>query len=64
MKCNVGGIDRVLRILIGAVVLGAGVYLNSWWGAIGAIPLFTGLVGWCPAYMPLNISSCKINEEE
>lgn len=64
MKCNVGGIDRILRIVVGILIIGAGVYLNNWWGAVGAVPLFTGLIGWCPAYIPLGISSCKVCESE
>ena len=54
MKTNVGGIDRVLRIILGVIMISAGVYLHSWWGAIGAIPLLTGLIRWCPLYMPLQ----------
>ena len=58
MKYNVGGIDRILRILIGLVIIGIGVYFQNWWGAIGVVPLFTGIVGWCPAYLPFSFSSC------
>ncbi|MCU7931262.1 MAG: DUF2892 domain-containing protein [Candidatus Thiodiazotropha sp. (ex Codakia rugifera)] len=61
MKHNVGGIDRTLRIIIGLVVIGGGVYAQNWWGAIGLIPLLTGVIGWCPAYLPFGLSSCKIN---
>ncbi len=59
MKSNVGGIDRILRILVGLAVIGWGVYAQNWWGAVGIIPLFTGAIGWCPAYMPLGLSSKK-----
>ncbi|MCM8922019.1 MAG: DUF2892 domain-containing protein, partial [Candidatus Thiodiazotropha sp.] len=31
------------------------------WGAIGLIPLLTGVIGWCPAYLPFGLSSCKID---
>ena len=50
MKHNVGGIDRVLRIVLGLAIIGAGVIYASWWGAIGAVLLVTGLIGWCPPY--------------
>lgn len=58
MKTNVGGIDRVLRIILGVVMISAGVYLHNWWGVIGAVPLLTGLIRWCPLYMPFGLSSC------
>ncbi|MFT6928066.1 MAG: hypothetical protein ACJAZP_003714 [Psychromonas sp.] len=58
MKHNVGSLDRSLRIIVGLVVIAAGVYFQSWWGAVGLIPLLTGSIGWCPAYLPFGISSC------
>jgi len=48
----------VLRIVIGLAVIGLGLMYQNWWGAIGAIPLLTGILGWCPAYVPLGFSSC------
>ncbi|WP_319823061.1 YgaP family membrane protein [Mangrovitalea sediminis] len=59
MKCNVGKTDRTLRVVVGIVIVAAGVYFQSWWGAIGVIPIFTGATGWCPAYLPFGISTCK-----
>ena len=60
MKCNVGRTDRIIRVILGAGIIAAGVYYQSWWGAIGVIPLFTAAIGWCPVYLPFNIStSCK-----
>ncbi len=59
MKHNVGGIDRILRIIVGLAVIGWGIYAQNWWGAIGIIPLFTGAIGWCPAYLPFGLSSNK-----
>jgi hypothetical protein len=35
------------------------VVYQSWWGAAGAIPLLTALAGFCPAYLPFGISTCK-----
>ncbi|MCB1868546.1 MAG: DUF2892 domain-containing protein [Gammaproteobacteria bacterium] len=60
MKHNVGGIDRALRIIVGLVIIGWGIYAQSWWGAIGLVPLLTGLIGWCPAYLPFGLNSCKM----
>lgn len=62
MKANVGGMDRTLRIVAGFVVIGAGLYFKSWWGAIGLVPLFTGIFGYCPAYLPFGWSSCPAKD--
>ncbi len=59
MKQNVGSTDRTLRVIAGIVIIAAGAYLGSWWGAIGAVPLLTAALGWCPAYVPFGISSCR-----
>ncbi len=59
MNCNVGKTDKVIRLILGAVIIAAGVYYNSWWGAIGIVPIVTALIGWCPAYLPFGISTCK-----
>lgn len=59
MKCNVGKADRIIRVIVGAGIIAIGVYLKSWWGAIGVIPIITAAIGWCPAYLPFGISSCK-----
>jgi len=59
MTSNVGGIDRILRIVAGIVLI-ALVFVGPQtpWGWIGIVPLATGLLGWCPAYVPFGISSC------
>ena len=50
MTKNVGTVDKVIRIVAGLAIIGAGVYYQNWWGAIGLVPLLTALIGWCPAY--------------
>lgn len=61
MKANVGGVDRVLRIVLGLVLLGlAATGTVGWWGWLGIVPLATGLVGWCPPYAIFGISTCKM----
>ncbi len=57
MTCNVGGADRVFRIVGGLVVLGWGLYDRTWLGLIGLVPLLTGLFRYCPLYVPLKIDS-------
>lgn len=59
MKCNVGKTDQSLRMIAGVGMIALGLAVQSWWGALGIIPLFTGIVRWCPAYVPLKISTNK-----
>ncbi|WP_225027135.1 YgaP family membrane protein [Xinfangfangia pollutisoli] len=64
-KTNVGGIDRVLRIVIGLALIvwfvfdhGAGPW--HWAKLIGLVPLLTGLFGTCPLYSLLGLSTCPM----
>ncbi|WJW76077.1 DUF2892 domain-containing protein [Thiohalobacter sp. IOR34] len=60
MSCNVGGIDRALRIIIGlALVAIVFVGPQTPWGWLGLIPLITGLIGFCPLYTLLGVKTCK-----
>lgn len=59
MKCNVGKTDRLLRIIIGLVILVIGYINSSWWGLIGLIPLLTGLFRWCPLYKLFKVNTDK-----
>mgnify|MGYP000411593365 FL=1 len=56
---NVGSVDRVIRLVLGLVIIGVGYYYQSWWGAIGIVPIFTALIGWCPAYLHFGIITCS-----
>jgi hypothetical protein len=61
MKANVGGIDRVLRIVVGLAVLSLIFVLpepTRWWGLIGIVPLATGLVRFCPLYALTGVNTC------
>ncbi len=64
MKHNVGGIDRTLRLVVGLGLIVWGVATQNMWGLVGIIPLFTAAIGWCPAYLPFGLSSCKVKEQE
>lgn len=60
MKANVGGLDRIARIAAGLVLIGlAATGTVGVWGWIGVVPLATGSLGWCPAYLPFGLSTCK-----
>lgn len=57
---NVGTTDRILRIILGLVLIGLtlGGQIGAW-GWIGLVPLATAFVRFCPAYALLGLSSCK-----
>jgi len=59
MQCNIGKTDRTIRLIAGVAIIAAGLYYQSWWGAIGMIPLLTGAFRWCPPYQLLGISTDK-----
>ena len=59
MKKNLGAGDRGLRISLGVFILLVGLALRSPWGLVGLVPLLTGMVGFCPAYCPLKITTCR-----
>ncbi|MES9900785.1 MAG: DUF2892 domain-containing protein [Sedimenticola sp.] len=61
MKKNVGGIDRIVRVVVGLGLIGWGVATGNVWGAVGIVPLFTAAIGWCPAYLPFGIKTCKMD---
>ena len=59
---NVGGVDRILRIVLGLVLVAVGFVVMSGTagtivGLVGFIPLATGLLGWCPLYLPFRFST-------
>ena len=61
---NVGGFDRIFRIVAGIVLIAVGFFFMSGVagtvvGIIGFIPLVTGLIGWCPLYAPFKFSTRK-----
>lgn len=61
MKTNVGGIDRVLRLVAGIVLITlAATNTVGLWGWLGVVPLLTGLVGFCPLYTLLGFSTCPL----
>lgn len=61
MKANVGGFDKVLRIVLGLVLIAlAATHTVGWWGYLGVVPLLTGVFNRCALYSILGIStSCK-----
>lgn len=61
MKANVGDVDRIIRIVGGLVILSVFFLAEGnmrWLGLIGLVPLATGLLRWCPAYVLLGMNTC------
>jgi len=61
---NVGGIDRIIRIIAGLFLISL-VFVgdqiigqNVVWGWIGVVPLVTGIFRFCPAYLPFGFTTC------
>jgi len=64
VKTNEGGIDRILRIVAGLMLLGLTLtgYIGVW-GWIGVVPLATGALGWCPLYSVLGLNTCPMKSK-
>ena len=64
MRCNVGGVERSIRIGAGLLALGIGVFAglsSAVSGAVllvGVILLLTGVVGYCPLFTLLGVNTC------
>ncbi|MDD2923747.1 DUF2892 domain-containing protein [Rhodoferax sp.] len=59
MTSNVGGIDRILRIVVGLILIGLTLTGNiGLWGWLGIVPLATGAIGWCALYPILGLNTC------
>jgi hypothetical protein len=66
MKVNVGGIDRILRIVVGLGLLALVFVLEGnarYWGLVGLLPLATGLFRFCPAYGLFGLSTCPMEHK-
>ena len=59
MNSNVGGMDRVVRVVAGAVLIALTLMGTiGVWGWIGLVPIITGALGFCPLYTVLGFSTC------
>ncbi len=64
MKTNVGGIDRILRVVLGLVLIGLTLSgAIGVWGWIGIVPLATGLLKTCPLYSILGFNTCAVKNK-
>ncbi len=63
MKINVGGIDRALRVIVGGILVAlAATGQVGVWGWIGVVPLVTGIVKFCPAYLLFGMNTCPLQK--
>lgn len=63
MSSNVGGIDRILRIVVGVALIALTVAGTiGAWGWIGVVPLVTGLFKFCPLYPILGMNTCPMKK--
>jgi hypothetical protein len=63
MKTNVGGIDRILRIVVGLALIALTLSGTiGVWGWIGVVPLATGLFKVCPAYSLIGVNTCPMKK--
>ena len=63
MTKNVGGIDKIIRIVLGLALIAATLMgALPVWGWIGIVPLATGLMGWCPPYALLGFNTCSMKK--
>jgi len=60
---NMSNSERVIRIVLGVVIIGWGVFEKSWWGAIGLLPLITGLIGFCGMYKLFD-ACCPLGKDK
>jgi hypothetical protein len=64
MQCNIGKTDKIIRLVVGLVIIGVGIVTESWWGVIGLILIVAALIGFCPLYVPLKINTNKAGSEK
>ena len=57
MTINMGGIDRIVRGVVGVALIVWALMGGPVWAWIGVLPLATAAVGWCPGYIPFGIST-------
>ena len=63
MNKNVGGIDKIIRILLGVVLIALTLTnVIGWWGWIAVVPLLTGLFSRCGLYSLLGINTCPLKK--
>ncbi len=60
MKENIGLIDKLVRFLIGSVIIVLGMYYQNWLGLLGLLPIFTAVIGYCGLYAIFGVGTCPV----
>lgn len=63
LKKNIGYIDSIIRVIIGAIAVGLGLYFDNYWGFLGLLLVISGTLSFSPLYRVLNISTMDPNLE-
>ena len=63
MSVNEGSIDRIVRVVLGLALISL-IFVGprTLWGLIGVVPLLTGIVGYCPLYKVIGLSTCPMSD--
>lgn len=65
MKQNIHNIERVVRVVVGLLLVSQAVMgIKNPWFFLGVVPILTGILGWCPPYQLLGISTCKKSSDK
>ena len=63
MKTNIGKVERIIRIAVGLAVLSLAIVgPRAQWAYFGIFPLLSGVIGWCPPYALLGISTVRASK--
>lgn len=57
MNTNINKTDTIIRLILAVIFIAFGIMYQSWWGLVGVIPLMTAVIGVCPIYGMLGIST-------
>ena len=63
LKKNVGYMDSIIRVVLGTLIIAAGLFYDSYWGFIGLIPVITGSLSFCPVYRLFKLETTNPNAE-
>lgn len=63
LKKNVGYEDSIIRTLLGALIVGLGLYYQNFWGFLGLIFVITGAISFCPIYRVFKVSTMRSDLE-